>query len=139
MIEYDSSKTPFGATRCEPLAPLEYINTSYRRAMAGLIQFCATGLLLAATICQASQDDEAAHLLRDANTSYQAHRPAEAVRLYREYLARYPDRADVRVFLGGALFNLDKPDEALEEARLALALDKNYGRAYTLVGLIYAG
>lgn len=99
-----------------------------------LIQLGAIGLFAAGP-----QLDEQARLLDRANASYAGRRPVEAVRLYREYLARYPDRADVRVFLGAALFNLEKPEEALEETRRALTLDKSYGRAYTLAGRIYAG
>jgi tetratricopeptide (TPR) repeat protein len=83
--------------------------------------------------------DEQARLLAQANASYAGRRPLEAVKLYREYLSRYSDRADVRVFLGAALFNLDKPEEALEETRRALTLDKSYSLAYTLAGRIYAG
>ena len=82
---------------------------------------------------------EQARLLDQANASYAARRPLEAIRLYREYLAHYPDRADVRVFLGAALFNVGKPGDALEETRRALALDSTYGRAYTLAGRIHAG
>jgi len=97
------------------------------------------GLLLVSAAFGDPRGDDQARLLDQANASYAGHHPLEAVQLYREYLARYPDRADVRVFLGAALFNLDKPEEALEETRLALALDKNYARAYTLAGRIYAG
>ena len=82
--------------------------------------------------------DEQASLLDRANASYAARHPLAAVQLYREYLARYPDRADVRVFLGAALLNLDRPKEALEETRHALTLDRSYSRAYTLAGRIYA-
>lgn len=42
--------------------------------------------------------DEQARLLDQPNASYAARRPLEAVRSYREYLARYPDRADVECF-----------------------------------------
>ncbi len=98
-----------------------------------LIQLGAIGLFGAGP-----QPDAQARLLDQANASYAGRHPVEAVRLYREYLARYPDRADVRVFLGAALFNLEKPEEALEETRRALTLDKSYGRAYTLAGRIYA-
>ncbi len=84
-------------------------------------------------------DDEQARLLQQANAAYEGRHPQEAARLYREYLSRYPDRADVRVFLGAALLNLDKPEEALEEVRRAIGLDKTYSRAYTLAGRIYDG
>src|SRR5580700_7003767 len=95
-------------------------------------------LLISAGFSAGQGADEQSRLLERANASYAGRRPLEAVQLYREYLAHYPDRADVRVFLGAALFNLDKPEEALEETRRALALDKTYGLAYTLAGRIYA-
>lgn len=104
------------------------------------IQSGVVGLLLVSIAFGAGPGaDEQAGLLERANASYAARQPLEAARLYREYLARYPDRADVRVFLGAALLNLEKPKEALEETVHALALDKSYGRAYTLAGRIYAG
>jgi tetratricopeptide (TPR) repeat protein len=96
-------------------------------------------LLISAALAANPPQDEPARLLERANASYANHQPQEAVRLYREYLAHYPDRADVRVFLGAALFNLDKPEEAFEESRHAITLDKNYARAYTLAGRIHAG
>jgi tetratricopeptide (TPR) repeat protein len=102
------------------------------------VPFGVIGLLLISLAWGADPVDERARLLDAANASYAARRPLEAVRLYREYLARYPDRADVRVFLGAALLNLEKPDEAFEETRRALALDKTYSRAYTLAGRICA-
>ena len=71
-----------------------------------------------------------------ANTAYRSLQPSEAVVLYRDYLARYPDRADVRVFLGGALLNLGDLQAALEEANKATALDPRYAKAYTLGGRI---
>lgn len=104
------------------------------------IQSGVAGLLLVSIVFAVGPGaDEQAGLIERANASYAARRPLEAVQLYREYLARYPDRADVRVFLGAALLNLDKPKEALEETRRALTLDKNYSRAYTLAGRIHAG
>jgi tetratricopeptide (TPR) repeat protein len=96
-------------------------------------------LLISVGLAAVPGADEQARLLDRANASYAGRRPLEAVKLYREYLARYPDRADVRVFLGAALFNLDKPEEALDETRRALILDKTYGLAHTLAGRIYAG
>ncbi len=97
------------------------------------------GLLWTCLACGADPPKaEQARLLDQANSSYAARLPLEAIHLYREYLANYPDRADVRVFLGAALFNLGKPVDALEETRRALLLDKTYGRAHTLAGRIHA-
>jgi tetratricopeptide (TPR) repeat protein len=95
--------------------------------------------IAAVALCAAPpQADDASRILERANSAYLAHSPLEAVALYREYLARNPDRADVRVFLGAALFSAGQPAEALEEATRALALDSGYGRAHVLVGRIYA-
>ena len=77
-------------------------------------------------------------MLEEANSHYRALRSAEAVRLYREYLAQYADRADVRTYLGAALLNMHQPREALEEANRAIKLDDRYAKAYTLAGRIYA-
>ena len=76
-------------------------------------------------------------LLEQANSNYKALRSVEAVRLYREYLAHYEDRPDVRTYLGGALLNLGQLPEALEEARHAITLDGRYAKAYTLAGRVY--
>src|SRR5947207_3313538 len=78
-----------------------------------------------------------ASLLEEANASYRALRSAEAVRLYREYLAHYADRADVRTYLGAALLNMNQPREALEEVKRAIILDDRYAKAYTLAGRVY--
>jgi tetratricopeptide (TPR) repeat protein len=93
-------------------------------------------LLLALTIGQVQSDGE--RLLEQATAHYRALRSAEAARLYEAYLASYPDRADVRVFLGSALLNLEQPDRAMEQVRRAIELDKNYPRAYALAGRIHA-
>lgn len=85
-----------------------------------------------------TQAAEPQGLLEAATEHYRAERPAEAVRLYREYLANFPDRADVRFFLGAALLNLNQFEVALEQARRALELDETYSRAYTLIGRIHA-
>ena len=108
-------------------------------AVAVFVPFQVLGLLVVSAWFAAGPGaDEQTRLLDQANAAYAGRLPLEAVRLYREYLAHYPDRADVRVFLGAALFNLGKPEEALEETRHALALDKSYSLAYTLAGRIYA-
>jgi tetratricopeptide (TPR) repeat protein len=93
--------------------------------------------LLCASALVAAQDSQE-RLLAEANAAYRSLRAAEAVRLYREYLAHYPDRADVRVFLGGALLNLDQPEGAAEEANRAIALDPRYAKAYILAGRVSA-
>src|ERR1700722_18571041 len=108
-------------------------------AVAVFVPFQVVGLLVVSVGFAAGPGaDDETRLLDRANAAYAGRRPLEAVQLYREYLAHYPDRADVRVFLGAALFNLEKPDEALEETRRALSLDKSYALAYVLAGRIYA-
>ena len=94
-------------------------------------------LILIATAAAHAMPAEPVNLLQQANAEYQAHRPAEAIRLYELYLTQYEDRADVRVFLGGALLNLNRMPEALDQAQRALALDTNCWKAYTLAGRIY--
>jgi tetratricopeptide (TPR) repeat protein len=77
-------------------------------------------------------------LLAEANSAYRSLRASEAVGLYRQYLARYPDRADVRVFLGGALLNLNQVQEAFDEGQRAIALDGRYAKGYILAGRVCA-
>ena len=92
----------------------------------------------AMTATVAAQDSKADRLLADANSAYRLLHANEAVKLYRQYLALYPDRADVRVFLGGALLNLNEFQAASEEAQRAIALDDRYGKGYLLAGRIFA-
>jgi protein O-GlcNAc transferase len=77
-------------------------------------------------------------LLAEANSAYRALHAADAVSLYRQYLAQYPDRADVRVFLGGALLNLKQFPAAFEEASRAIALDSRYAKGHILAGRVCA-
>ena len=77
-------------------------------------------------------------VLEEANRAYGSNRPQEAVRLYRTYLQEHPDRADVRVFLGAALLNLDQVDEAGFEAKRAIALNPALARAHSLAGRVFA-
>jgi tetratricopeptide (TPR) repeat protein len=105
------------------------------------VSFLNGCLILLLGISAAAQSAPAqrspSRLLEEANSHYRALRSAEAVRLYREYLAYYPDRADVRTYLGAALLNMQEPREALEEANRAIKLDDRYAKAYTLAGRIY--
>jgi tetratricopeptide (TPR) repeat protein len=81
---------------------------------------------------------DASTLLEKANTEYRSSNFSAAIDLYRKYLARYPDRSDVRVYLGAALLSAGETDAALEEAKRALQLDEHYAKAYTLEGRIYS-
>jgi tetratricopeptide (TPR) repeat protein len=96
----------------------------------------ALAALLSAPALAAQGPQE--RLLAEANAAYRSLHAAEAVSLYRQYLAHYPDRADVRVFLGGALLNLEQLQAALDEANRAIVLDPRYAKGYTLAGRVSA-
>lgn len=97
----------------------------------------AVGLLVCLAGLVAAQDSKE-RLLAEANAAYRSLHASEAVSLYSQYLALYPDRADVRVYLGGALLNLDQLQAALDEANRAIALDARYARGYILAGRVCA-
>ncbi len=97
-----------------------------------------TGMLASQAGLGSPSSSRMTQLLEEATARYRALQSAEAVRLYREYLASYSDRADVRVFLGAALLNLNQPAAALEEARRAIRLDPRYAKAYTLAARTYS-
>jgi tetratricopeptide (TPR) repeat protein len=86
----------------------------------------------------AASQDSGEGILAKANAAYASLHAEEAVSLYRQYLARNPDRPDVRVFLGGALLNLEQLDAAFDEANRAIALDGRYGKAHILAGRVCA-
>ncbi len=95
------------------------------------------GLLLLSRLVGQTVSTGDAALLDDANSAYRQLRSADAVRLYRQYLQLHPERADVRVFLGAALLNLNHLDEALVEAELAIKLDRRLAKAYVLEGRVH--
>ena len=82
--------------------------------------------------------DHRDRLLAEANAAYRSFHASEAVNLYRRYLAQYPDRADVRVYLGGALLNLNQMQDAFDESQRAIALDGRYAKGYILAGRVCA-
>jgi tetratricopeptide (TPR) repeat protein len=98
---------------------------------------CAGTLLLCLPGSMAAQD-AAERLLSEANSAYRTLHASEAVDLYRKYLATYGDRADVRVYLGGALLNLNRTQDAIDEAQRAISLDARYGKGYILAGRVHA-
>ncbi|MEO8368600.1 MAG: tetratricopeptide repeat protein [Candidatus Solibacter sp.] len=100
----------------------------------------ALGAAIALLVCLSvvGAQDARERLLADANAAYRSLRASEAVGLYRQYVAQFPDRADVRVYLGGALLNLNQMQEAFDEAQRAIALDKRYGKGYILAGRVCA-
>lgn len=103
-----------------------------------MLRFCMLTLLCGCITTAQERELTPPQLLEEANAHYRAHRPAEAVRLFRQYLVSAPDRADVRVYLGAALLNLNELEAALDEVRRAIALDPNLSKAYVLAGRIYA-
>jgi tetratricopeptide (TPR) repeat protein len=97
---------------------------------AAALLVCLVGLLTA--------QDSGERLLAEANAAYRSLNAAQAVSLYRQYLARYRDRPDVRVYLGGALLNLDRMQDAFDEAQRAIALNGRYPKGYILAGRVLA-
>ena len=61
-------------------------------------------------------------VLDRAFAEYRGGNAAKAVPLFQEYLRHNSDRADVRVFLGAALYSLSRSDEAIEQAKRALSI-----------------
>jgi tetratricopeptide (TPR) repeat protein len=100
-----------------------------------------SGALVAYLMCAAAlalAQDTPDRLLAAANAAYRSFRAAEAADLYRQYLALYPDRADVRVYFGGALLNLDRLQAAFEQAKRAIEFDPRYAKGYILAGRVCA-
>lgn len=96
--------------------------------------------LFALSVCSECQTAPAAHaaaLLEQANAEYRSSHFASAAAFYHQYLDRYPDRPDVRVYLGAALLGQDETSAALAEADRAIQLNDRYAKAYTLKGRIY--
>ena len=98
------------------------------------VAFCI--LLVFGAEC--ARSEQTGTLLERANSSYLASRHEEAVQLYRAYLAQYPDRADVRVFLGAALLSMNRNSEALEQALRAIEIDPHYAKGFALGGRVHA-
>jgi tetratricopeptide (TPR) repeat protein len=96
------------------------------------------GALLVGLSGLLAAQNPAERLLSEANSAYRALHASEAVRLYRTYLEKYSDRADVRVYLGGALLNLERMQGAFDEAQRAIALDGRYAKGYILAGRVCA-
>ena len=82
--------------------------------------------------------DHRDRLLAEANSAYRSLRAAEAVSLFREYLASVSRSCRRPRYLGGALLNLDQIQDAFDEAQRAIALDGRYGKGYILAGRVCA-
>jgi Tfp pilus assembly protein PilF len=106
-----------------------------------LVMYCLLTIQLLVVLAASAQDSgnpEAARVLNEANANYRGMHPERAVLLYREYLSRFPDRADVRVWLGAALLSAGSRNEASSEVERAIALDAKNAKAYVLRGRIIA-
>ena len=87
-------------------------------------------------------DDESApartarHLFERALELQQRGALADAIRLYKESLAHLPT-AEAHTFLGWAYARLHRFDAAVEECRLAIDLDPDFGNPYHDIGAYY--
>jgi tetratricopeptide (TPR) repeat protein len=81
--------------------------------------------------------DESESHLREANAAYQSGDLATAIRLYREFLKRYPDAAEIRSNLGAALVRDGQFADAIAEYNLALGKMPNNPRVRMNLALAY--
>ena len=87
-------------------------------------------------------DDESApartarHLFERAFELQQRGALADAIRLYKESLAHLPT-AQAHTFLGWTYARLGRFDAAIEECRLAIDLDPDFGNPYNDIGAYY--
>ncbi|MEP7356311.1 MAG: tetratricopeptide repeat protein [Anaerolineales bacterium] len=87
-------------------------------------------------------DDESApartarHLYERALELQQRGALADAIRLYKQSLAHLPT-AEAHTFLGWAYAGLHRLEAAIEECRLAIDLDPDFGNPYNDIGAYY--
>ena len=87
-------------------------------------------------------DDESApartarHLFERALELQQRGALADAIRLYKESLEHLPT-AEAHTFLGWAYARLHRYDAAVEECRMAIDLDPDFGNPYNDIGAYY--
>jgi Tfp pilus assembly protein PilF len=77
---------------------------------------------------------EAIRLWEEAQSFQMRRELPEAIRLYRESLATYPT-AEAHTFLGWALSWQGDIDGAIEECKLAIAIDPEFGNPYNDIGV----
>src|SRR5438093_10979420 len=65
-------------------------------------------------------------------------KPAEAKAAFEELLSKYPQEADLHLFLGITLLRLREPQAAEAAVKRALAVDPNHVEARTLLSWIYS-
>ena len=119
---------------------MEQIRTSSEsRYNLSQVRVAACILLALSALSRAADPPE--QVLRHAIEAHQAGRTAEAVRLYREFLAVHPEIAEIHSNLGAALAKDGQYESAVKEYRLALpkltnnpGLRLNLGLAYYKLG-----
>jgi tetratricopeptide (TPR) repeat protein len=77
---------------------------------------------------------EAIRLWEQAQAFQMRRELPEAIRLYRESLATFPT-AEAHTFLGWALSWQGDVDGAIEECKLAIAIDPDFGNPYNDIGV----
>jgi Tfp pilus assembly protein PilF len=84
--------------------------------------------------------ERAVHILKEAYERQMAGQLDEAVRLYRESIAECPT-AEAHTFLGWTLSHKGRFEEAIEQCKIAITLDPDFGNPYNDIGsyLIHLG
>jgi Tfp pilus assembly protein PilF len=78
----------------------------------------------------------ARHLFQRAYQMQQRGALADAIRLYKESIARHPT-AEAYTFLGWTYSMLNRYEEAVEECHRAIALDPTFGNPYNDIGAYF--
>jgi Tfp pilus assembly protein PilF len=103
--------------------------------LVGLAFFASVGLSLAAQtsspLTNEKQWEEARNYLAEG-------KPAEAKAVFEALLRRYPQEADLHLFLGITLLRLRDPQAAESSVRKAIAIDPDHVEARTLLAWIEA-
>ncbi len=84
--------------------------------------------------------ERAVHILKEAYERQMAGRLGEAVRLYRASIAEFPT-AEAHTFLGWTLSHQGHYEQAIEQCKIAITLDPDFGNPYNDIGsyLIHLG
>jgi Tfp pilus assembly protein PilF len=84
--------------------------------------------------------ERAVHILKEAYGRQMAGRLDEAVRLYRASIAEFPT-AEAHTFLGWTLSHQGQYEQAIEQCKIAITLDPDFGNPYNDIGsyLIHLG
>src|SRR5574341_166903 len=92
------------------------------------------------TLGEEKKLDRAVHLLKSAYERQMAGQLEEAVRLYRASIDLWPT-AEAHTFLGWTLSHKGRYEEAIEQCKIAIGLDPDFGNPYNDIGsyLIHLG